>query len=357
MKNIWELFINANETNKSIVDIYDRVPNMVNNSNLFEPTVSQYLFNKGFVPEYPENKKFAVVVSHDIDSLAADDNNLINVKHFGGIKSALKVFKNEVSNSLKLKTIKQPKNYIQKGMCDLAAIEQKYKIPASYYFLSLQQGEEDFNYNIKDIKHIFDSVTKIGGEIGLHGGHLAYASATKIASEKKMLEAACGKEVKGYRNHYLRFDRNVTWSALAKNNFLYDTTYGDAYSPGFRNGMCYPFRPFDLEKKEFINLIEVPLVYMDCSAPKYMYLNDENSWKLFCKLVDEVRKVHGVFTLLWHNTSLDGAGLSFYNRAIEYLKKLDPWFANSQQIAEHYQQKNYIDTISNLLIDTANERN
>lgn len=356
MKDIWEIFINSGEVHKTIVDVYDRIPNVFYNHNILEPSVSQYLFNSGFQPAYPGNKKFAVAISHDIDSLASDDLNLISIKHYGGVKSALKLLKNEVVNSIRIKTGNQIKNYIPKGMRNLASIEEKYKIPASYYFLSLLPDEEDFNYNVNNIKHIFDSIKKLGGEIGLHGGHLAYNSAKKISEEKKMLETACNMKIMGYRNHYLRFDRNVTWNALAENNFLYDTTYGDASSPGFRNGMCYPFNPYDTSTRSFVNIIEVPLIYMDCSPLKYLFLNEENGWRLFCDLVEKVRKVNGVFTLLWHNTSFDSYGNDFYYKAIAYLKNLDPWFATGHQIAEHYKEQKYLDTINNILTGSSHER-
>ncbi len=171
-----------------------------------------------------------------------------------------------------------------------------------------------------------------------------------------MLERACNLSVKGYRNHYLRFDRNVTWNVLEECDFLYDTTYGDAYSPGFRNGMCYPFQPYDISHSSFLDIIELPLVYMDDSPKEYLFLDDENAWRLFCDLVEKVRKVNGVFTLLWHNTNLDPKGIEFYKRAISHLKELDPWFATGQQIVEHYKSKNYFENINNILIDTKNER-
>jgi hypothetical protein len=357
MKEIWDAFLNAAEVDKAVVDIYDRVPNLFNNNKHFEPTVSKYLFDNGFRPQYPGNKSFAVAVSHDIDSLACDDLDLFPVKHVGGVKSALQVLKNEFVNSYRMRTKKAERDYIPKGMRELAYVEEHNHIPASYYFLSLLPGEEDFSYKVQSIRHVFDSVRKVGGEIGLHGGHLAYASASKISDEKKRLETAAGVEVKGYRNHYLRFDRSVTWRALAANQFVYDTTYGDAYSPGFRNGMCHPFRPFDHLTNDFINIVEIPLVYMDCSPSKYMFLDEDNSWRLFCSLVEKVRAVNGVFTLLWHNTSLDAAGRAFYHKAIQHLKMLDPWFATGSQISEHYIEKGYLDTISSMIIDVKYEGN
>ena len=44
----------------------------------------------------------------------------------------------------------------------------------------------------------------------------------KMAEERKRLEEACKSKIVGYRNHYLRFDRNLTWQALSQNDFLYD---------------------------------------------------------------------------------------------------------------------------------------
>jgi len=355
-ENLWEVFTCPNEHKKELVDIYDRVPTSLNNNNLFIPSVSEYLFNNGFKPIYPEDKKFAVVISHDIDNLENDELNLLEVRHKGGVKSAVNILKKEILNSLKIKFNTTQKDYIPKGMRELLLLEEKYNIPASYYFLSLTPEEQDYRYNVKDIKHVFDKVLKVGGEIGLHGGHQAYKSKNKIGKEKKMLEEFCNVKLTGYRNHYLRFDRNVTWNALAENDFLYDTTYGDAYTPGFRNGMCYPFQPYDIQDQSFINIIEIPLVYMDESPSKYMLLDDENAWKLFCSLVEKVRKVNGVFTLLWHNTSMNEKRKKFYFRAVEYLRNLDPWFATGNQVAKHYKDMHYIEKISQLLIEVKDGR-
>ncbi len=353
MKKIWNNFTLPNEVLKEYVDVYKRVPIIINENDILTPSVSEYIFKNGFKPEYPYNKKFSVVISHDIDRLQNDDLLLMDTRHNGGVKSAAKVLKNEIINFIRKKSYKETSEYIPKGMRELLSLEAKYNIPASYYFLSLQKGEEDYNYDLNNIIHILEAVKKVGGEIGLHGGHKAYNSKEKIAEEKYFLEKYT--KIQGYRNHYLRFDKEKTWLALEENNFLYDSTYGYAGCPGFRNGMCYPFNPFDLQKNNFLNIVELPLIYMDESPTKYLLFDEDNSWKLFCSLVQKVKEVNGVFTLLWHNTSMDEKRKNFYFKAIEYLREQDPWFATGEQVAMHYKENNYIKEMNKILTKVKNE--
>ena len=44
---------------------------LFNKVNIFDPIISAKVFEEGFVPHYPDNKKFAACISHDIDFLFA----------------------------------------------------------------------------------------------------------------------------------------------------------------------------------------------------------------------------------------------------------------------------------------------
>jgi hypothetical protein len=44
---------------------------------------------------------------------------------------------------------------------------------------------------------------------------------------------------------------------------MYDTTFGYNDLVGFRNGMCYPFRPYNLNTASEVNILEIPLALMD----------------------------------------------------------------------------------------------
>jgi len=84
------------------------------------------------------------------------------------------------------------------------------------------------------------------------------------------LEKVLGKKIVGYRNHYLKFKVPETWGLPKEAGFKYDTTLGYADCVGFRNGMCHPFKPFDLNINSYINILEIPLIIMDRTLFDYM---------------------------------------------------------------------------------------
>lgn len=87
----------------------------------------------------------------------------------------------------------------------------------------------------------------------------------------------------------------------------YDSTLGFADRAGFRCGTARAFRMFDLAKDRGLNLIQRPLIAMECSviAPRYMNLGyGPEAFDVFSRLKQACRRVKGDFGLLWHNSHL-----------------------------------------------------
>ena len=82
---------------------------------------------------------------------------------------------------------------------------------------------------------------------------------------------------------------------------------------------------------------------------KYMNLNNDSAFNHVKKLINSVKLVNGVFTLLWHNNSFDGYNKECFIRIIKFLKKEDVWFATSKQIIEWYQSNSYFKEIKKIL--------
>ena len=77
---------------------------------------------------------------------------------------------------------------------------------------------------------------------------------------------------------------------------------------------------FDPVNNCTLNLIQRPLIAMECSffSKKYMNLSyDHESVELFERLKEKCRSVSGQFTLLWHNSKL-----ADFNDRIFYQKVL-----------------------------------
>jgi len=340
MTDFTSLYSNSNQQNNSLRDRYgrDRYYNSFN-TDIFQPVLSHKIVQNGFRPHYPGNKKIAVCVSHDVDHLFS--NNSATKKVEALAKNLLKGRFDSAGFALRSFVKKEitAENSLQK----LKEVNEQFRIQSSYYFLSLDHSDEDFNYNPADIKDELRAVLTANCEVGLHGGHRAYNDLGKLLSEKKRLEANLGSAVKGYRNHYLRFELPLTWKNLESAGFLYDTTFCYADCVGFRNGMCYPFYPYDVIKNEFVNIIELPLIMMDATLFYYMRLDEEGSLKLCRKIVEEIAACNGVFTLLWHNNFISGEMGNTYRKILELLTEYDPWFATSADLTEWWRQEKLID--------------
>jgi hypothetical protein len=67
-KELWELFTKREEYDPVHLDKYGRFSYYLSSQrNIFEPEVSSFLIKNDLNPEYPEGKKFAVYLTHDID--------------------------------------------------------------------------------------------------------------------------------------------------------------------------------------------------------------------------------------------------------------------------------------------------
>lgn len=334
-KELWDLFTRREEYTPLFLDQYDRFPYYLSRDrNILEPEVSKFLIENGLNVEYPEGKRFAVCLTHDIDAVYPYTSKL------GIAYITLKSLKErQLKNALKVPfyTINKKWNPWW-NFKDIMSLEEKYGAKSSFYFLTLNNGDLDFNFEVEDLKHEMSNIADKGWEVGLHGGHEAYNSLEEIKEKKKKLEDVLGKKVVGYRNHYLKFKVPDTWTLLEKAGFKYDTTFGYADCVGFRNGMCHPFKPFNLVTNEEIDIWEIPLTIMDCTLFDYMRLDLIKAWDVTKKLIDTVEKYNGVITILWHNTYMVGEMLNFYEKILRYCREKEAWMTSGEEICEWWKK-------------------
>lgn len=323
---MWHLFTCKEEYDASFRDGYDRFPHyMSNNRQVFEPRASQYLFERGYHPEYPEGQPFAVCLTHDIDvvyqSYPKKGFDLLLALAYGNRAGLMQGVRN----------LRSPK-YPLCNFEEVIALEEEYDATSTFFFLALQDGDQDHSYQVEDLACEIGTIADYGWEVGLHGGHQAYADLQKLKDEKARMERVLGRPVAGYRNHFLRFRVPETWELLDQAGFLYDTTFGYADCVGFRNGMCYPFRPYHGRKHQEIGIVEIPLTVMDCTLDSYMRLGSMQSWDIVRHLIDTVERCHGVITLLWHNTYLTGDRMKFYEKILRYCREKGAWMTGGDGI-------------------------
>jgi len=340
-KEIWDLFTKKEEYNPAFLDQHQRFPYYLSkNRSALEPGVSKFLIENGFNIKYPDDKKFAVCLTHDIDAVYF--NNWTYIKKV--IKSVKENRLRTAFNSLRGIFGKKIKRWNPLwNFREIMELEKKYDAKSTFYFLVNNKGEFCLNYNIKDLKTELKLISKNGWEIGLHGSYDAYDSLDQIRKEKAKLEQVLCKEIIGYRNHYLRFKTPDTWELLSKAGFKYDTTFGYADMVGFRNGMCYPFKPFNLNTNKEINILEIPLTIMDGTLFDYMKLDTEGAWEITKLLINTTEKYNGVLTILWHNTFFDSLfnrdKRELYEKILDYCHKKNAWMTSGKEIWQYYKKE------------------
>lgn len=198
----------------------------------------------------------------------------------------------------------------------LLSLAKQYGIHSTFYFLVEPQhdiGCCGYPLDGARLAGILRGVATAGCEIGLHAGYNSYADGAGLRKEKRQLVEKA-REIGapfinglGCRQHFLRWKTPESWTVREEAGFLYDSSLGFAAQAGFRCGMCLPFRPYDIKARRLLNLWEVPLIVMDgtLADEKYMGLTPAEGAETIRSLLETVRHHHGVFTFLWHNSSLD----------------------------------------------------
>ena len=324
---IWDLFTRRVEYNSQIHDQHERRPYWASGyKNIFEPAVSRYLIEHGYHIEYPDGKPFAVCLTHDIDSV-------YKPKLLKGYHALRHLCGSRISDCLHSLSEIRSKKIPWWNFLDIMAIEKKYDAKSSFYFMVQDPGDLEFGYNIEDCETVIGEISDGGWEVGLHGGFCTYNDPVEIREKKKRLEKVLNKKVVGYRNHYLRFQVPDTWEYLRSAMFRYDATFGYSDCIGFRNGMCHPFKPYNINTHREIDILELPLTIMDCTLDLYMKLDLDRAWEMTKRLIDTVAECRGVITLLWHNNYLIGDNRDLYEKILKYCAEKDAWMTSGEQIS------------------------
>jgi peptidoglycan/xylan/chitin deacetylase (PgdA/CDA1 family) len=228
-------------------------------------------------PKWKGGAPYAVVLSHDLDSLPSGD---ITIPLFQipkafqthGFASKLGHLKNCLRDILIY--MSSTPNWQLSYWLDK---ESEYDFRSTFFVASntTNRDRSDPAYWLHSKlvydsrkQHLFEVVKFIedsGWEIGLHGSYNTFQDENLLYEEKKQFIRQSGCDIKGIRNHYLRFDVRKTWKIQESLGFAYDTTLGYSECNGFRVGIAFPFTPYDLQNEREYNLLELPLSVMDGS--------------------------------------------------------------------------------------------
>lgn len=161
--------------------------------------------------------------------------------------------------------------------------------------------------------------------VGIHPSYAASKKkgGKKLFSEINRLEKITGAEVKISRQHFLRLKFPRTYRRLIKAGILEDYTMGYASQTGFRAGICTPYFFYDIKRETATSLKIIPFQVMDVTLRHYLNLKPEQAIVEIETLMQDVKKVGGTFSAIWHNETVNDEGeWKGYREVFEKMNKL-----------------------------------
>jgi hypothetical protein len=266
----------------------------------------------------PAERRLCAKISHDIDWTGLPINPTGAALHIGHM----------IRHRKPLATVRDLLGWAAglepaylKSVREIVRLALERDLDSAVYWMAAPTSLRDSGYDPRHpmIRDVITWLQDQGVEMGIHPGYRTFRSPGQLSREVQTLREALGEQSLGGRQHYLRWCPD-TWLHWERCGLVYDTTVGYAEQIGFRAGTCIPYRPWLLAPGREGNLVEIPLLVMDGTLLYHMALTHHESVEAIRRLVGQCRVVGGVFTLLWHNSSLsDPAYGDLYTRILDIL--------------------------------------
>jgi len=140
--------------------------------------------------------------------------------------------------------------------------------------------------------------------VGLHPSFIAGGDGAMISDEAVRLKSILGKEIILSRFHFIRLYMPHSYKNLLLSGIIEDYSMGYPDETGFRAGIARPYYFYDITDDRLTNLKIIPFQVMDGTLSDYKKLDPAGSREKILSLINETKKVGGLFVSIWHNTSL-----------------------------------------------------
>jgi peptidoglycan/xylan/chitin deacetylase (PgdA/CDA1 family) len=272
--------------------------------DLLKPAAEALRERLGIPPPRPLGARFAVALTHDVDVVWRWTRL--------GVKGAL--WRARHGDLRQLAELARAPLHRVRGtdpwwrFRELLAAERRLGARSTFFVLAaLRVPEDGLAPDVYERlrPRLVEELTASGAEIALHPSYLAADDATLLDEERAALESLAGGPVEGARYHYLRLDPHRNLAPLAA-RFAYDSSFGFADALGFR-GSARPFRPWNVERDEPFDLVEIPMGAMDATLaePHYLGLTPGQATARLDALLDRAAELGAAFSVIWHTERFD----------------------------------------------------
>jgi hypothetical protein len=296
---------------------------------------------------WPNGCKFAALLSHDVDGTRDKSREqlarLIR-KNFLASATALERLKSlQALSGLRHRPsgrdlispwldAERAKGFSSTFFVFATAVDPRHLRDLAYYWDDLMP----FEGKLQMIRSVFSQVAERGWEVGVHGSIESAFTPEMLETQRIDVEKAVGAPVLSGRQHNLQFDAAVTPDLIAASGLKVDCTLGSNRTVFFRTGTSYPHRLWSEAQKQWLDVLEIPLVLHDGALLRddNLDLSPDAAFRFCRTVIERVAAVRGVVSLLWHPENLVKPGyFDLYCRLLDLLQEMGAWGTSARQIA------------------------
>ena len=237
----------------------------------------------------------ALVLSHDCDLLRGDDVITQSIRAYRIFQPC---FRGRAPRLGLLGIIfanyRHPYQYFLDDLIKMLAVERRFGFRSVMYVLNGTGGRFGARSGFKAVRKLLERVPA-GWEIGIHYNYDTFHQPGRFALQKAEIEALIGEAVTAGRAHYLRFDPRKSPAFVAERGIRFDESIGWPSQNGYKAGIAAPFRPLNEAIGTRLEVIELPLVFMDANL-----VEEEDGYLSFKNLFGHLEKIGGVISVLFH---------------------------------------------------------
>lgn len=313
---------------------------------------SQTDFTQPTIPKWPGNKKYVIAITHDTDavSLGAAKELITNISKF--LLRRDRTFLEMFTGGLRY--VGDPTNNPFFGFPRWREFDASRHVRSCFYlFAKVVPLRRDINNCKSSVVEqridwgILRRMAASGWEFGFHAPIDPENKLETFVEGKRWIEEKLGAPIYGLRHHYWALDwanPHVTFRKHVAAGFRYDTSIAWKDTTGFRAATCHPFRPFDPEQNQPLDMHEIPTCLMDGHVIK-----DPDDVSTAVEeglgIVRQVKEQGGVAVLDWHTeTACNAYNYKNYTTVLDrilepLLADGDAWVATPWEIARHWRQR------------------
>jgi hypothetical protein len=314
------------------------------------------------VPLWPDGRRFAVCLTHDVD-LVSDASTVSQTVR--SMRTALAPGGPPRSSLFRIaappvRAARALRGGISRNPATLELersleIEQDRGVTASYFFTVFpaeHSSRFDCTYETDDrcrfrgrncrIRDVMRTLDSEGFDVGLHGSYSSALLPGLLAQERERLESATGIEITTTRQHFLHWNVDVTPALQAQAGLSADSTLGFNRAVGFRAATSLPFRLFDLGEGCPLDVLEVPLTLHDGPLLRSdgLEMDVDLARRTMRLVIDRVAAVGGVATLLFHPNNLGRREfVDLYCWAIDYVLGRGAWVTSLRDLDRWWRER------------------